>query len=289
MSFNANKLLSDRRFHSLLIGPSGAGKTAAACTFPGKTFILDFDDRAKGAVRGCTFLQDKVRRGEIEIETILPWKGTIPVGLKEIYEVLESLDNRVTKGEIENVILDSTTSLRKFLVNESINKALVTSGKSSTLAHMKIGEAIMSQKQDYNYATTAMSNIIYDNLKTFRCNLFVSTHYKDKVIASPTNEDPERVITVGQTITAPGQLVVEIPSWFDEAWEFEVDASIKSSPPRRYVVFQGQFARTAMRDLGYEQNGKWTKTHRLEITDKNFYEVLKPTLERMKTEDLGKA
>jgi len=280
MSFNANQLVPDRRIHALLIGPSGSGKTAAACCFPGKTFILDFDDRAKGPINGCTFLQEKVKSGQIEIETILPWKGQRATTIKDIYTILEILDNRITKGEVENVILDSTTALRRLFVNEATNS------DKTNIKHHIIIDVKVSQKQDYLYAATAMSNIIYDNLKTFRCNLFISTHLKDKVIASPTQEDPERVIVVGQSITAPGQLAVEIPSWFDETWEFEIDASIKSKPPERFVVFQGLFAKTSMRNIGYEENGKWTPTHKLNITNKNFYEVLKPTLERMKGEAL---
>jgi hypothetical protein len=280
--FNASALLPERRIHGLLIGPSGAGKTGAAASFPGKTFILDFDDRAKGPIMGCEFLQEKVRKGEIEIETVLPWRGKVSVGLQDIYNVLEPLDTRVSKGEIDNVIVDSTTSMRRFFVNDSVNKELKTSGRSSSLAHFKIGEAILGQKQDHNYAATCMLNVIYDNLKTFRCNVFISTHLKDKVIASPTQEDPERVVVVGQTITAPGQLAMEIPSWFDEVWEFDIDASITSQPPRRFVVFQGKWARTSMRELGYEDKGKWIKTHKLEITNRSLYEVLKPTLDRMK-------
>ena len=144
----------------------------------------------------------------------------------------------------------------------------------------------MGQKQDHNYAATCMLNIIYDNAKTWPCNLFLSTHLKDKIIASPTEQDPERVITVGQTITAPGQLTIEIPSWFNEVWEFEIDASITSQPPRRYVKFQGAFARTSFRELGHTgPKGDWIKTHRLEITNKSLYEVLQPTLERMKKEE----
>jgi hypothetical protein len=90
--FNASALLPERRIHGLLIGPSGAGKTGAAASFPGKTFILDFDDRAKGPIMGCEFLQEKVRKGEIEIETVLPWRGKVSVGLQDIYNVLEPLD-----------------------------------------------------------------------------------------------------------------------------------------------------------------------------------------------------
>jgi|ERR1700741_557585 len=282
MPTNAFDLKPDRRIHALLVGPSGVGKTAAACSFPGRTFILDFDDRAKGAILGSEFLQEKVQKKEIEIERILPWRGKTPIGLKDVYSFLESVDTRVTKGEIDNVILDSTTSLKRFFVNDSINHDLTTSGKSNSLAHFKIGEAVLGQKQDYNYAATCMLNVIYDNLKTFACNLFVSTHIKDKTVSSPTPEDPERVIVTGETITAPGQLTIEIPSWFDEVWEFQVDVTNKALPPKRFVVFQGKWGRTSFRGLGqYNEKGVWTPTHKFDITDKALYQVLKPTLDRL--------
>ncbi len=274
MSFNLNQIQPDRRVHALLVGPGGAGKTAAAASFPGKTFILDFDDRAKG-VMGCPFLQEKINSGEIEVETILPWQGKTVVGLQQVYNILELLDIRVTKGEIQNVICDSTTAMRRFFINDSINRELKTSGKASSLAHFKIGEAILGQKQDHNYAATCMLNVLYDNLKTFRCNLFVSTHIKDKVIAAPTQEDPERTIVVGETITAPGQLAVEIPTWFDEVWEFELDTVNKALPPKRFVIFQGKWARTTLHGL---------KSHRLDITGKSLYGEIKPIWDSMKKE-----
>jgi hypothetical protein len=272
MSFNLNQIQPDRRVHCLLVAPSGAGKTSLAAGFPGKTFILDWDDRAKG-VTGCPWLQEKIRSGGVEVETILPWSGSTPVGLAKVYDVLESLDSRVTKGEIQNVICDSTTSMRRFFVNDSINRGLKTSGKGSTLAHFKIGEAVMGGKPDHNYAATCMLNVIYDNLKTFRCNVFVTTHIKDKVKSSPTQEDPERVVVEGQTITAPGQLADEIPSWFDEVWEIDVDTTNKALPPKRFVIFSGKWARTTLVGL---------PSHRIDITDKNLYDVLKPVWDKMK-------
>lgn len=278
---NANLWKPDRKIHCLMIGPSGAGKTSGAASFPGKTVILDWDDRAKG-IAGCDFLAEKIKSGQVIVYRILPWRGKTSQGLKDVYNVLEVVDEKVTRGEFDNVIVDSTTSMRRFFVNDSINRELATSGKSSTLAHFKIGEAVLGAKQDHNYAAQCMLNIIYDNLKTFPCNVFVSTHIKDKVIASPTQEDPERVIVVGETITAPGQLTIEIPTWFDEVWEFELDTVNKALPPKRFVIFQGKWARTAFRELGqYDAKNQWVRTHKFDITNKSLYECIKPTLDRM--------
>lgn len=279
---NASALVPDARIHALLIGPSGLGKTSAAMSFPGKAYVLDFDDRGKGAALGCDFLEEKRLRGDIIINRILPWVGGIPQGLKEVYSVLESLDSRVIKGEIQNVIVDSTTSMRRFFINEAVNRTLSTSGRSDSLKHFRIGEAVMAGKPDHNYAATCMLNLIYDNLKDFKCNVFISTHLNDKIIASPTPEDPERVITIGQKITAPGQLQEELPSWFDEVWEFQMDASVTSAPPIRYAVFKGKWARTSFKELGELEKGVWKKKFKLDITDRSLYEVLRPTFERMK-------
>ena len=265
MILNASYLEPDRRIHALLIGPSGSGKTAAALSFPGRTHILDFDDRAKGPLLGCKWLQEKRLSGEVEINRILRYTDKKANGYNEVFRELESLDTRVSKNEVENVILDSTTSMRKFFVDESRDGI-------GEVRHHKIGQVELSQKQDYNYAATAITNVIYQNLKTFKCNVFISTHFRDKLIASPTPEEPDRVVSAGQTITVPGQLQVEVPSWFDEVWEFQVDDTIKSSPPRRFVVFQSAFAHTSFQ----------LDKHRLEITDRSLYEILKPTLEKMK-------
>lgn len=280
---NVSMMQPDSRFHTLLVGPSGAGKTGAALSFPGKSVVIDFDDRAKGPIFGCKFLKEKRESGDIMVERIQPWKDQKVIGLGDVYKVLDAVDLQVTKKEVVNVIVDSTTSMKRFFVNDSINRELKTSGRSNSLTHYQIGEAVLGQKQDHNYAAQCMLNIIYDNLKTFNCNVFISTHIKDKLVSSPTQEDPERVIKEGETITAPGQLATEIPSWFDEVWEFQLDVSVASLPPKRFVVFQGKWARTSMGDLGFnDSKGNWVNTHRLEITDKPLYEVLRPTLERMK-------
>lgn len=272
MSFNLNQIAPDRRVHCLLVAPSGAGKTCIGAGFPGKTFILDWDDRAKG-VMGCPWLQPKIKSGQIEVETILPWRGQSAVGIEEVYGILEPLDQRITKGEIENVIIDSTTSMRRFFVNASINRGLKTSGKGSTLAHFKIGEVNLGGKPDHNYAATCMLNVIYDNAKTWRCNVFLSTHIKDKVRSAPTQDDPDRTIVEGETITAPGQLTVEIPSWFDEVWEIQLDATNLALPPKRYAVFSGKWARTTLVGL---------PNHRIDITGKNLYDEIKPVWDKMR-------
>ena len=66
----------------------------------------------------------------------------------------------------------------------------------------------------------------------------------------------------------------ELPIWFDEVWEFSVDASTVSKPPTRWVLFQSGIARTTIRGL----------PHKLEITNKSMYEVLKPYMDKMKAE-----
>ncbi len=279
---NASTLTPEGRIHALLVGPSGVGKSGAAMSFDGKCYVLDFDDRGKGAAMGCSFLQEKRLRGDIIINRILPWIGQTPQGLEQVYNVLEALDARVTKGEIQNVLLDGTTSMKRFFINESVNRALATSGNSNSLKHFQIGKAVMPGKPDHNYAAICMANVIYDNLKTFKCNVFISTHIQDKWIISPTPEDPERVISVGETITAPGQLKGEIPSWFDEVWEFSIDASATSQRPTRYVQFEGKWAHTSFADLGEMQKGVWVKKYKFDITGKSLQEVLRPTFERMK-------
>lgn len=282
-TINASTLQPDKRIHALLIGPGGVGKTAAACSFPGKTVILDFDDRASGPLLGCSFLNEKVRSGQVECVRIVTKMDGKDVTYNDVIKYLEMLDQRVSKNEVQNVILDSTTSMKKFFVNDSLNNLKV-------VKHYGIGDVNIPQKQDYNYTAVVMSNIIYDNLKTFKCNLFVSTHLKDKLVASPTPEEPDRVIVVGQTITAPGQLAIEIPTWFNEVWEFQLEHAVKSQPPKRFVLFQSIFAHTSFQELGYlDVKQQWIKAHRLEITDKSLFEVLKPTFERMRTAQGAKA
>src|SRR5689334_14025056 len=142
MPFNANQLAPDSRIHALLVGPSGAGKTAAAASFEGKTHIIDFDDRSKGPLLGCQFLQDRVKTGQITIHTILPYAGTKQNSLTDVYSILESVDAGVNRREIDNVIVDGTTSMKRFFINDAVNNDLKTSGRGGKLAHFKIGEAV---------------------------------------------------------------------------------------------------------------------------------------------------
>lgn len=257
--------------HVVLVGTSGVGKTCAACTWPGKTIVLDFDDRIKG-ILGVPFLEEKIKKGEIEFETIVASRGNSYTTIKDIYTILEKIDIRVGKKEIENVIVDSTSSMVRFFINESLN-----SGKLG-IKHHNIGDLSIAQKQDYNYCATAMSNIIYDNLKTFRCNVFLNSHYKDRVIFAPTDADPERTLVVGQKLKAPGQLSEEIPSWFDETWELQIDATIKSQLPRRTVYFKGEIAKSCIPGI----------PQKLDYTGKSLYDEVRKILKKEDTEEKGK-
>ncbi len=282
---NANLLKPDNNIHALLIGKSGCGKTGAAVSFPGKSYVLDFDDRIRG-IMGCPFLDQKIKNGEVEWATILPYESGGPKtqGLAEVYKQLEIVDAKVNAKQVDTVILDSVSSMVRFFVNESVNRSLATSGKGSSLNHFKIGEAVMAGKPDHNYAATCIANVIYENMKSWRCNIFISSHFKDRIVPAPTPEDPERTIVTGQVLKAPGQLSEEIPSWFNETWEFTKDASVTSQPPRYYVNFQSGIAKTTFR---VSTDSKVVTANdavpfKLDITGRSLYECLKPYLEKRK-------
>lgn len=252
-------MLGSNHVHALLISPSGAGKTVIGASWPGKYFCLDFEDRIRG-IFGVPWLKDKIAAGDIEFESFVPRKDGIKMGIDNIYKCLQILEVRVNRGEIQNIQLSSTSALIRYLINESLNNKITNAPK-----HYQIGSVELPQKQDYNYTAVCMANVIYTNLKSFKCNVFVDSHLKDKVIASPTAEDPDRTIVTGRTLKAPGQLADEIPTWFDETWELEVDDTIKSQTPRRYALFKSKLAKSAF--LGIP--------HRVEYTDKNLYELIK--------------
>jgi len=281
---NASQLKADSHIHALLIGSSGVGKTVAACSFPGRTFVLDFDDRIKG-IMGCEWTEARRLAGEIEYERMTAWRGNKPQGIDDAYVILDLIDSRISKREITNVVLDSTGSMVSFFINYSLNRTTKDVGERAPgIKHHKLGSTEIPQKQDYNYTAICMRNIIFDNLKTFPCNVFISAHIKDKKIASPTTEDPDRVIVVGKELKAPGQLAIDIPSWLNETWELTVDDTITSQAPRRFVLFQSWIAKTTFQVGSWiEKNGKkeWTRTHRLDITGKSLYEALRPTFEKM--------
>jgi hypothetical protein len=256
---NANLLEKTPHTHALLISPSGAGKTCIGAGWPGKYVCMDFEDRIRG-ILGVPWLNEKIARGEIEWESFVPKRGGKMLGYNDVFTYLAKLEVRVATGEVQTVQLSSTSSLIRFLISESLNNGIANKPK-----HYNIGQIELAQKQDYNYTAACMANIIYTNLKSFKCNVFIDSHLKDKVVAAPTETEPDRTLVVGRTLKAPGQLADEIPTWFDETWELTVDDTIKSQPPKRYVLFKSALAKTTIQGI----------PHKVEFTDKNLYDVIK--------------
>lgn len=262
---SAKYLDPTKRLHCLSVGPSGSGKTCAAVTAfsledvkasNGRIEIVDIDMRVKG-ILGVPYIKPYIDANVINFEQFAPDSAD---NLGRLSDHLDYLLRETQKGNVFEVVFDST--------NHLVSLILIFSLAKSGIKHSKITigkkEIEMTQKQDFNLAYTVVREAVYKQLKSLKCNLFVSSHLKDKVIAAPTAEDPERTIVIGRTFKVPGQLADDLPTWFDETWEFEVDDSIRSSEPKRFVRFKSALAKTCMPSMPV----------RVDITGKPLYEVL---------------
>jgi len=100
MPTNLNSETYDKFVRALFVGGTGRGKTIAAASWPGKTLIIDIDDRHKPVV---DWFPERVKAGDFSIER---------VNADNIWTTLKPTINNIVKyNPFQNVIVDGVTSL----------------------------------------------------------------------------------------------------------------------------------------------------------------------------------
>jgi hypothetical protein len=255
---NANLFNPSKRYHALHIGPSGSGKTCAGVTVGdtdekySRVRILDVDNRFKG-IFGLTELAEKIKAGFIEYEQ---YNANDPnARAAKLSADIETVKKDAAKGAIDTVILSSTTSCTDLYREQARDP-------QSKIKHNILLGRVMTQVQDYGYIDRAHRDVIVTDLNKLSCNVVIESHLCDDGFTKETSEGDVFIVT-GKKINVPGKLSTDLPTWFDETYEFFIDDTI-ATQPRHMVRFKGKFAKSSFPNLPVELN--WT--------GKNFFKLI---------------
>ena len=193
----------------LLLGPSGAGKTVAAATFPGKKLWLDFDNKISSAAN--FYSQDKVMLESIEVKqygkmSIKPATGKPRMAqFQEDMAVYFKMHDAKQKLPFDTLIVDTITTLSDSLL-EDYRYVSQTAVKRPNIDQ--------NSQSDYGLFATHFKQII-GRLLALECNVLFVGHTQmeqDEATGLRTNE-----------ILMPGQLKAKLGIYFEEVYFAKVN------------------------------------------------------------------
>jgi hypothetical protein len=237
-----NLHLEKHRTKSLFIGRSGSGKSEAGTSFPGPIYWMCTDDRL-GALQG---------KSGIDIDIFNAKDGFTKVEVALENNILRKPPNQL---EYKTVVLATVTSISRKLMYDSLDFiGTKDSGGDSGKGAQKIGNLTIGGLRNYLYVQTAWQQIIYNGLMLCPTNVIVEAHL--------VNNYDDKLNVIGERVLASDKLSEEIPSCFDEVWEFKSEPSIDVKKGANYYVrFHSPIARSSL----VPEVGK------IDWTGKNFY------------------
>ena len=254
------------KFIGLFVGRSGGGKTCAIASIAKrdlernkKTLLIDIDKRGRGMLGLRDVLGDKVLQN-IEVKQDIDASA----GFAKLDEHLELLiayqnSNNMKYGSI---IYEGISTMHKMFLYDSMRLRGTTGGFKGK----ERGKVKFLHPDDYNYASMAFHQLMYNGWMKLSCNVIVSGWIVDKwgKPAGEGNEYAESEV-VGHKLLATDKFSEEIPGYFDEIYLFEKEETGASARPLRYTVaFEGCLAKTSREAL--KGRGK------VDITNKLFFD-----------------
>lgn len=199
-----------------IVGPSGAGKTIGACSFPGPIKVFDFDSKITSAAK--FYSNDKAKLDSIDVSPVgkMPIVGDAKVGrkprmtqflaeLKEIYD----LQNNKKPLPFKTLVVDSMTTLADSIM-EDYRYVSQTGVKRPN-----IDQNAMS---DYGLLATHFKQIL-TGILSLDCNVVFVGHsqlQKDEISGIISNE-----------IMFPGQMSSKLGIYFEEVFFAKLDTAGK--------------------------------------------------------------
>lgn len=258
------QLSADKYNFILAVGDSGAGKTCAMSSWPGKTLVHDWDGRIRGLWGNPAYSEEDLKR-----VSVIQYKAGS--GFAEAEKQLDILEAQLNKGvcPYKNQVLDSVSSL---------GDELLSDGMKFTEGERKLGSLEITTIQDYLYESIAFKQLLFEGVKWWPCNTFVTAHIIPKYGKAPgkDNKYSDSVI-IGEKILARDKISAKLPTYFDNVWEFRKDATYV---PARYVCHfrNTSLSRTTFRNLPDKID--WTYIPGKQ--EKKFYDLIAEFLPRVK-------
>lgn len=201
----------------LLLGASGAGKTVAACTFPGPIFIADFDNKISSAVKfyaGNKEILDSievVQYGKMPIigdakASRKPRMQSFLDDLKAIY----TIQNNKQPLPYKTVVIDTITTMTDSILEDY---------RYVSQTGVKRPNIDQNSQSDYGLLATHFKQIL-TGILALDCNVVVIGHTmlaKDESSGNITHE-----------VLMPGQMKDKLGIYFEEAYFAKLDQAGKN-------------------------------------------------------------
>lgn len=261
---NLNNASYEKFFRGLFVGATGRGKTIAASSWPGKTIVMDFDERHKPIIE---WYPERVKAGDFVVESINP---------KNFWTVYKPLVNSLVQyNPYQNVILDGITSLSttvvvmQMLVKGSWADWSKDKGNDESKgAKITTGGIMVPSWDEFNGEAMIISTLL-ETLKSLKCNLFVTAHP-----VSRTAIDKKKSTKYTSITTFGPKIESIIPTYFDEVWffDYKVDTDSMGKEVIRRTVYTNPCedyleAKTALKIPS-----------QIDYTNKNLYDLVKDYL-----------
>lgn len=266
MPVNLNSEKYEKKFKGLFVGPTGRGKTIAASSWPGKTLVLDFDDRHRPII---DWYVDRVAAGDFSVESVNPknfWTKFVPL-VKELGNF----------NPYDNILLDGITTLSTTtVVMQMIAKGGFAdwfgkkTGDSEEGKGSKVtsGGVMVPGWDEFNGEAMIISTLL-ESLKSFNCNLFITAHPVQRTaIAGKKSTKYQSITTFGPKVESL------IPTYFDEVWFF--DYKVETDNTGKEIIRRTVY--TAPSEDYFEAKTALKVPKEIDYTGVNLYDVIKDYL-----------
>lgn len=263
MPTNLSSEKYEKFFRGLFVSPTGRGKTIAAASWPGKTLVVDVDNRHKPIV---DWFPERVKAGDYDVEQ---------VNANNFWSHFKPLVNNICKyNPYANVLLDGITSLSTTtVVMQMLVKGSWSNwdGKDAAGAKITSGGVMVPSWDEFNGEAMIISTLL-ETLKSLKCNLFVTAHPVARTAISAKKGSPATKYT---SITTFGPKIESIiPTYFDEVWYF--DYKVETDNMGREVIKRTCYTNPCEDYMEAKTALKIPKE--IDYTDKNLYDCVKDYL-----------
>lgn len=263
---NLNSEKYEKFFRALFVGDTGRGKTIAACSWPGKTLILDFDGRHNPIL---SWYPERVKNGDYVAEVYTAenfWA-----------EFKKQVNSLVQYNPYNNIILDGITNLSNTaIVMQMLAKGSFAnwSGKKTDTDENKGSKitsgGIMVPSWDEFNGTNMIISTLLESLKSLKCNLFVTAHPVERTMIA-TNKKSTKYKSLLMSGTKAESVIT---SYFNEVWFF--DYKVESDNLGKEVIKRTCY--TGPSEDYFEAKTALKIPREIDYTDSNLYEKVKEYL-----------
>lgn len=209
---NARDLADSPLFRLLLWSPSGTGKSTLASTFPGPSYMFDFDGRM-AALAGK----------DIEYDTYRDVNPKMPVAyktaLKKLNEIIDT-SRKTGKCPYSTVVLDSYDPFQTAAMNHAM--PLCDQVQKPTRVKDPGGQIELPAMPDYQVCHKLCEDFIL-KLTTLPCHVIVIGHE-----VADIDEATKKVF---KNLDAFGKMANRLFGYFNEVWRMEIQNTSENGKP----------------------------------------------------------